>query len=190
MPSVVKAGGIVKVFPKTSLFPTACRVVVFSRQPACFGLLEGSGGEILGKMIQKFLRTSQGVYVLGFLSPVLKCWGMKLAAATAGLAPVHVEQAGPWGHQRPGWHQGCVWGVGQHPRAVMLLQEEQGVGLEEGSGRWSWAACLGRLGSCSPAFLGFSSQLSSPLPLLFRGKKICLNLRAARFNFPFASEMP
>lgn len=99
MPSVVKAGGIVKVFPKTSLFPTACRVVVFSRQPACFGLLKGSGGEILGKMIQKFLRTSQGVCMLGFLFPVLKCWGMKLAAATAGLAPVHVEQAGPWGHQ-------------------------------------------------------------------------------------------
>lgn len=56
---------------------------------------EGEWGEILGKMIQKFLRTSQGMYVLGFLSPVLKCWGMKLAAATAGLAPVHVEQAGP-----------------------------------------------------------------------------------------------
>lgn len=95
MPSVVKAGGIVKVFPKMSLFPTACWVVVFSRQPACFGLLKGSGGEILGKMIQKFLRTSQGVCMLGFLFPVLKCWGMKLVADTAGLAPVHVEQVGP-----------------------------------------------------------------------------------------------
>lgn len=169
---MVKAGGPVQAFPKMSLFSTACQVVAFSRQIACFGILKvggGGGWGILGKMIQKFLRTSQNMFfsqTCWVFFPVLRCWAMKPAAPPAGLAPVHGEQVGPWGHQRPGWHKGCVPTA---PGAREALQNSDdaaggpGVGLEEGSGLWSWAACLGDHRSCPPAFLGFSSQLSPHL---------------------------
>lgn len=59
-------------------------------------IFEGEwGGEILGKMIQKFLRTSQNIYVLGFF-PCPKMLGDETSSTHC--------RAGP-----------CAWGAGRSP---------------------------------------------------------------------------
>lgn len=73
--------------------------------------------------------------------PVLKCWGMKPAAPTAGLAPVHGEQAGPQGHQRPGWHKGCV-PTASGARAAPQSSDAAAGGPGYGAGRGQWALVL------------------------------------------------
>lgn len=154
---MVKASGTVKAFPKTSLFSTAHQEVLFffPRQLACFGYLKGWGGNF--RKSDSEVSENKPKRVHGWLFfPVLKCWGMKPVAPTAGLAPVHVEQVGPQGHQASEWHKGCVLtasGAGAAPQSSDAAAGGPGCGA--GRAQWTPVRVLpvwGTTGAAHPPF--------------------------------------
>lgn len=81
----------------------------------------------------------------------------------------------------------------QHPRGVVLLRDDWDVGLgrgqpSSGAGAGPGLPVLGAVGAPNVSFQGLVLSSWDLFPSTSVQK--CLNLKAARFNFPYASEMP
>lgn len=173
---MVKAGGTVKTFPKTSLFSTACRVVVvvFLQAARLVWIFEGEGGRNFGKNDSEISENKPkhvhaGVFLAFFFFLVLKCWGMKSAARTARLALCM------WSRWVPGDTSDLAGTRAVSPLPLVWDSTSEhdpaagGPGC--GTGREHWVLVLGCLPRAGAAHLPFWALVLS-FPLLFMAKNV------------------
>lgn len=155
MPSVVKAGGIVKVFPKMSLFPTACWVVVFSRQPACFGLLKGSGGGNFRKNDSEISENKPRRVHAGISFSCPKMLGNETGGSYSRAGPCACGAGGSLGPPVTWLAPGLCLGCGAPPQS----SDAAAGGAGCGAGRGQWALVLGCLSGAPGELLTCLSRL-------------------------------